>query len=163
MLLVGITFIFVLFLYKDYPNATTALSVTGYLFIDCTWISVYLITSELFPTVLRNTAQGTGSTTARVGGILAPYVALMGRLPGLSIAFPVSIFAAVATIAGLLMYWIPETVFAPMHQTIEEAEAATDDYLLPCCHKRTRQEVAGENEVVQMDDMTKDKNRSRLN
>lgn len=44
-----------------------------------------------------------------------------------------------------------------MHQTIEEAEAATDDYLLPCCHKRTRQEVAGENEVVKMDDMTKDK------
>jgi len=69
----------------------------------------------------------------------------------------VSIFAAVATIAGLLMYWIPETVFAPMHQTIEEAEAATDDYLLPCCLKRTRQEVAGENEVVQMDDTTKDK------
>lgn len=38
---------------SDYPMATTALSVTGYLFIDCTWISVYLITSELFPTVLR--------------------------------------------------------------------------------------------------------------
>lgn len=38
---------------SDYPMATTALSVIGYLFIDCTWISVYLITSELFPTVLR--------------------------------------------------------------------------------------------------------------
>lgn len=38
---------------SDHPMTTTALSVTGYLFIDCTWISVYLITSELFPTVLR--------------------------------------------------------------------------------------------------------------
>ena len=38
---------------SDHPLATTALSVTGYLLIDCTWISVYLITSELFPTVLR--------------------------------------------------------------------------------------------------------------
>ena len=28
---------------------------------------------------LRNTAQGTGSTSARIGGILAPYVALMVR------------------------------------------------------------------------------------
>jgi len=77
MFLVGITFFLVLPLYKDHPMATTALSVTGYLFIDCTWISVYLITSELFPTVLRNTAQGTGSTTARIGGVLAPYIALM--------------------------------------------------------------------------------------
>lgn len=63
----------------------------------------------------------------------------------------------VATLAGILMYWIPETVFAPMHQTIEEAEASTDDYLLPCCGKRPRQEVAGENEVVQMEDLTGDK------
>ncbi|KAJ7388478.1 hypothetical protein OS493_037388 [Desmophyllum pertusum] len=73
--------------------------------------------------------------TARVGGILAPYVALMGQLPGLSIAFPVVIFAVVGTIAGILMYWIPETVFTPMHQTIEEAEAAKDDYGIPCCGK----------------------------
>ena len=27
--------------------------------------------------LFRNTAQGTGSTTARIGGILAPYIALM--------------------------------------------------------------------------------------
>jgi len=36
MFLVGITFFLVLPLYKDHPMATTALSVTGYLFIDCT-------------------------------------------------------------------------------------------------------------------------------
>ncbi|XP_078357827.1 organic cation transporter protein-like [Oculina patagonica] len=157
MFLVGITFILVLILYKDHPMATTALSVCGYLFIDCTWISVYLITSELFPTVLRNTAQGTGSTTARVGGILAPYVALMGQLPGLSIAFPVAIFTVVGTLAGILMYWIPETVFSPMYQTIEEAEAAEDDYGLPCCGKRPRQEVGEETDAVQMRDLTKEK------
>ncbi|KAJ7388476.1 hypothetical protein OS493_037386 [Desmophyllum pertusum] len=96
MFLVGITFLLVLLLYKDHPMATVALSLCGYIFIDCTWVSVYLITSELFPTVLRNTGQGTGSTTARIGGILAPYIALMGQLPGLSIAFPVVIFAVVA-------------------------------------------------------------------
>jgi len=86
--------------------------------------------------VLRNTAQGTGSTTARIGGVLAPYIALMAQLPGLSIAFPVVIFAVVATLAGILMYWIPETVFSPMHQTIEETEAAEDDYGIPCGGKK---------------------------
>ena len=83
---------------------------------------------------------------------------MQGQLPGLSIAFPVIIFAVVATLAGILMYWIPETVFSPMYQTIEEAEAAEDDYGLPCCGKRpTRQEVAGDTDAVQMEQMTKEK------
>lgn len=136
LFLVGFTFLLVLFLYKDHETSTTALSIIGYLLIDCAWISVYLITSELFPTVLRNTAQGTGSTAARVGGILAPYIATMSQLPGLSLMFPVVIFAVVGTLAGILMYWIPETLFSPMHQTIEETEAAEDDYGIPCCGKR---------------------------
>ncbi|KAL9982534.1 hypothetical protein ACROYT_G004588 [Oculina patagonica] len=136
MILVGIIFLLVLLVYKDSPVATTALSIFGYLVLDLTWSSVYLITSELFPTVLRNTALGTGSMSARVGGILAPYVALMGQLPGLSIAFPVVIFGVLAVLAGILMYWIPETLFSPMHQTIEETEAAEDDYAIPCCGKR---------------------------
>jgi len=58
------------------------------------------------------------------------------QLPGLSIAFPVVIFAVVATLAGILMYWIPETLFSPMYQTIEETEAAKDDYGIPCCGKK---------------------------
>ena len=33
--------------------------------------------TKLLISSFRNTAQGTGSTSARVGGILAPYVALM--------------------------------------------------------------------------------------
>ena len=61
---------------------------------------------------------------------------LQAQLPGLSIEFPVVIFAVVATIAGILMYWIPETVCSPMHQTIEETEAAEDDYRIPCCGKK---------------------------
>ncbi|KAL9982535.1 hypothetical protein ACROYT_G004589 [Oculina patagonica] len=153
MIVVGITFSLVLLVYQDSPSATTALSLFGYLMIDCTWTSVYLMTSELFPTVLRNTAQGTGSMSARVGGILAPYVALMGQLPGLSIAFPAVIFGVVAVVAGILMYWIPETLFSPMHQTIEEAEAAGDDYGIPCCGKRfnlQRKQEAEENNAVQV-------------
>ena len=39
--------------FPESPVATTVLSLFGYLMIDCTWTSVYLMTSELFPTVLR--------------------------------------------------------------------------------------------------------------
>ena len=34
--------------FRSAPVATTALSIIGYLFIDRTWITVYLITSEIF-------------------------------------------------------------------------------------------------------------------
>ena len=75
---------------------------------------------------------------------------------GLSIAFPVVIFGVVALVAGILMYWIPETLFSPMHQTIEEAEAAEDDYGIPCCGKtlkERRQGMTKENDPVKMDDL----------
>ncbi|KAK3753624.1 hypothetical protein QZH41_014731 [Actinostola sp. cb2023] len=121
--------------FPDFPLATTALSLIGYITVGGNWIGVYIITSELFPTVFRNTAQGIGSATARVGAILAPYISMMVRsqLTGLGIAFPVVIFGVLALIAGILMYWIPETLFAPMHQTIGEAEAAKEDFSVPCC------------------------------
>ena len=80
-----------------------------------------------------------------------------GQLPGLSIAFPVVIFGVVATVAGILMYWIPETLFSPMHQTIEETEAAEDDYGIPCCGKRPEKRRLGMTEVndpVKMDELS---------
>ena len=72
-------------------------------------------------------------------------------MPGLSITFPVTIFAAVALLAGILMYWIPETLFAPMHQTIEEAEAAEDDYGIPCWGKRRLTENVKGKDAVEME------------
>jgi len=60
----------------------------------------------------------------------------------------VVIFGVVATLAGILMYWIPETLFSPMHQTIEETEAAEDDYGIPYCGKKKQSPKAKSRQVI---------------
>jgi membrane protein insertase Oxa1/YidC/SpoIIIJ len=53
----------------------------------------------------------------------------------MGVELPAAVFGSLALIAGILMYWIPETLFSPMHQTIEAAEAAKEDFRIPCCSK----------------------------
>ena len=44
---------------------------------------VYIISSEIFATTIRNSALGLASALARVGAILAPFVVMLGELaPG---------------------------------------------------------------------------------
>lgn len=49
------------------------------------------------------------------------------------------------------MYWMPETLFAPMHQTTEEAEAAEEDFGIPYCGRRRTDETAGCEDEVEME------------
>ena len=80
-----------------------------------------------------------------------PFFLRQGQLPGLSITFPVVIFASVALLAGISMYWMPETLFAPMHQTTEEAEAAEEDFGIPYCGRRRTAETVGCEDEVEME------------
>ncbi|EDO41936.1 predicted protein [Nematostella vectensis] len=131
----GVICLIVLAIYQDYPLVTTGIAIAVKIMIDCNWAGIYLMTSEVFPTVLRNTAMGMGSCSARIAAILAPYIVMTGQLPGLSLALPVTIFGVCAIVGGIATYWLPETLFAPMRQTVEEADAADDDYRLVCWGK----------------------------
>ena len=47
----------------------------GKLGISGSFSIIYLYSGELFPTVVRTTGVGAGSMHARIGGLLAPFVA----------------------------------------------------------------------------------------
>ncbi|XP_026749122.1 organic cation transporter protein-like [Galleria mellonella] len=81
------------------------------------FIQTYLFTSELFPTVIRNSAMGFSSMFARVGGFIAPFVVNIGT-EWISIL----IFSAIAFSTAILCCFLPETKNINLTNSIEETE-----------------------------------------
>uniref|UniRef100_A0A0K0E9M9 MFS domain-containing protein n=1 Tax=Strongyloides stercoralis TaxID=6248 RepID=A0A0K0E9M9_STRER len=79
---------------------------TGKFCISCTFTSIFVYGSEIFPTSFRNVSLGFCAVISRFGGIIAPYSKTLDKIwPKLSIA----LFASVALVAALLSLILPET------------------------------------------------------
>ena len=78
---------------------------------------VFVYCAELFPTSVRNLAVGLSSTAARVGGVAAPAVVLLGTI---SDQLPVLVFASAALLAGAYCCTLPETRGRPTPETIDD-------------------------------------------
>lgn len=59
----------------DLQWLTTTLAMIGKLGSAAAFAIIYVFSAELYPTVVRNTGMGASSCCARVGGMIAPYVA----------------------------------------------------------------------------------------
>ncbi len=79
---------------------------------------VYVYTAELFPTIIRNTAIGSCSTVARVGGILCLFIIQLNTVWG---PLPLLIMGCIAVVAGCLAIFFPETVGQQLPETMEDA------------------------------------------
>merc|ERR1712110_121404 len=79
---------------------------TGKSGIALSFAVVYLYAAELFPTDIRSSSLGFQSFAARVGGMIAPIVADIGKTsPLLSLA----LFGGPCLAAGVLLLSLPET------------------------------------------------------
>lgn len=78
---------------------------------------LYIFTSELYPTVIRNTAVGVTSMVARFGSGLSSYIALLSNI-SLPIV-PMIIFAVFSLFAGMLVFVLPETSEKPLPETLD--------------------------------------------
>ncbi|XP_054002072.1 organic cation transporter protein-like [Hylaeus anthracinus] len=97
---------------------------------------VILYSSELFPTVCRNSAVGTNSAMSHVGSVAAPYVAdLLGALVWWG---PTTLCGVLTLMAGLLCLTLPETRGRPMANTVEEEVAKDRENVsfFYCCDSR---------------------------
>ncbi|XP_042867534.1 organic cation transporter protein-like [Penaeus japonicus] len=105
------------------PAGTTWLlictSMFGKFCITASYAIIYVLTAEIFPTVVRNVGVGASSMVARIGGALAPFVNLLADQWK---PLPLIIFGAMAFAAGTLSLLLPETLNRRLPETIEDGE-----------------------------------------
>jgi len=95
------------------------LTMVGKFGVSSAYAICYIYTSELLPTVIRNSGLGAASVFARIGGVLAPQMALLADI---NKNIPMISFGALALIAGVAGLWLPETAGKVSPETMEEGE-----------------------------------------
>lgn len=94
-------------------------SVVGIFGMAGTYNLIYIYTSELFPTVVRNAALGLATQGGGVGSIIAPVVVVSGRYNS---ALPFGIFGVMAIVGSALSLGLPETLHQSLFETLEGLE-----------------------------------------
>ncbi|EDX14198.1 GD21083 [Drosophila simulans] len=119
MMVAGVSLLATIFVPSDMNWLIIACAMIGKLAITSSYGTIYIFSAEQFPTVVRNVGLGASSMVARVGGILAPYLKLLGEIWR---PLPLIICGALSLTAGLLSLLLPETLNKPMPETIEDGE-----------------------------------------
>lgn len=110
-------------------GAQMALASVGKFGVAGAFAIASIYTSELFPTLIRSAVLGAVNQAARVGGIAAPFVAMAGAAvksgpgaanPGL---VPFLTFGAACLLGGALTFTLPETLGAPLPDTMADMGA----------------------------------------
>ncbi|XP_017568492.1 solute carrier family 22 member 16 [Pygocentrus nattereri] len=120
LLLSGVACMLIIAVPQDIAFMAIILSMTGKFAIAIAFGLIYLYTCELYPTVIRSLAVGSGSMMCRVGSVVAPFCVY---LAGIWIYLPQLIVGILAFIIGVLALFLPETLGEPLTSTLEEASA----------------------------------------
>ncbi|XP_026744636.1 organic cation transporter protein-like [Trichoplusia ni] len=106
------------------PTDMYAVSLTVYLIAKCAIAmvvtSVYVYTSELYPTKHRHTLFAYSSMMGRIGSMLAPLTPAFGAQWFEELPFV--LFGSFALLSGILIFATPETLGTKLPDTLEQAD-----------------------------------------
>ena len=111
-----------MFLQLQGGQHVAAISLTaliGRFYISASFSLLYVYAAELYPTVVRNAGMGISSRSARLGGMVAPFIVLLGDHRA---SLPMFVFACTALFAAVTGLRLHETQGRPMPETFEELD-----------------------------------------
>uniref|UniRef100_A0A671WK87 Solute carrier family 22 member 4 n=1 Tax=Sparus aurata TaxID=8175 RepID=A0A671WK87_SPAAU len=117
----------------DLPAVSVFLEMLGKFGMTSSFCIVYAVSSELFPTVIRNTAMGCCSMAARIGTIISPFIVYLRQYYR---ALPYILMGSLAISGAVLCFLLPETYRKPLPETIPQMQQI--------CGRRGKQEKEAE-------------------
>ncbi|XP_074673545.1 solute carrier family 22 member 7 isoform X2 [Strix aluco] len=106
---------------KTFTSLRPVVAIMGKGFSEAAFTTVFLYTSELYPTILRQNGMGYTSFVARLGGALAPLVFLLDEVWR---SLPEVTYCGVAVCCGSVAFLLPETLNMRLPEGIEDIEKA---------------------------------------
>ncbi|XP_071316653.1 solute carrier family 22 member 4-like [Trachinotus anak] len=103
----------------DLPGVAVFLEMVGKFGITSAFCVVYAVTSELFPTVIRNSAMGCCSMAARIGTIISPFILYLGQYIR---ALPYILMGSLAICGAISCLLLPETFGKALPETISQMQ-----------------------------------------
>ncbi|NXA17923.1 S22A7 protein, partial [Ibidorhyncha struthersii] len=104
---------------KPFTSLRSVVAIMGKGFSEAAFTTIFLYTSELYPTVLRQNGMGYTSFVARLGGALAPLVFLLDEVWR---SLPEVTYCGVAVCCGSVAFLLPETLNVRLPEGIEDIE-----------------------------------------
>ncbi|XP_073955451.1 organic cation transporter protein-like [Choristoneura fumiferana] len=108
-----------IFMPEGYEGLSLAVYLIGMTCIAMVITSVYVYTTELYPTKYRHSLFAFSSMVGRIGSVLAPLTPAMGASTWEQLPF--ALFGGFALLSGCLVFILPETLGAKFPDTMEEA------------------------------------------
>ncbi|NXU86180.1 S22A7 protein, partial [Xiphorhynchus elegans] len=104
---------------KSFTSLRSVVAIMGKGFSEAAFTTVFLYTSELYPTILRQNGMGYTSFVARLGGALAPLVFLLDEVWR---SLPEVTYCSVAVCSGTVAFLLPKTLNRCLPEGIEDIE-----------------------------------------
>ncbi|KAL2077662.1 hypothetical protein ACEWY4_027166 [Coilia grayii] len=129
LLLGGALLLLIKFVPEELTGLTVTLAMTGRLAVTGAFSFVYVYSTELFPTVIRNMGLGVTSMASRIGSAVSPYIAYIGSYNKI---LPFILMGAICLFSGGLSLLLPETKGEKLPELISQVKP------LQCCCYKTR-------------------------
>ncbi|XP_043925126.1 solute carrier family 22 member 5 isoform X2 [Protopterus annectens] len=119
LFLAGVVLLVIQLLPPDLNILSICMVMIGKFGVTAAFSMVYVYSSELYPTVVRNMGVGVCSMASRLGSIISPYFVFLGQYDEY---LPYILMGSLTVLSGILTIFLPESFGIPLPDTIDQMQ-----------------------------------------